>query len=68
MRDVGAFDAAYGRLSATRIACGPVRDAPPDPSEGRVAPSGRHETPRSRLLPRLALMAPGRGGLRRPGG
>ncbi len=67
MRDVGAFEAAYGRLSGTRLASGPPRHETAEPEGVRPAPSGKRETPRSRLLPRLALMAPSRPGLRRSG-
>ncbi len=55
MPEPDAFDGAYGRLAATRLAPGrgPLPDAPPSVLASRLPP-------RSRLLPRLALMPPRR--------
>lgn len=53
MREPDVFDGAYGRLAGTRLVperC-PAREAQPHP-----AAAG--SLPRSRLLPRLALMPP----------
>lgn len=58
MSERDAFESAYGRLAYRHLAGTPPRRPPV--REGSEAPSARSDLPRSRLLPRLALMAPRR--------
>lgn len=60
VHDTDAFESAYRRLAATRLS---ETLSPYEPPRGPPHDRAPHEpaaVPRSRLLPRLALMAPRR--------
>ena len=57
--DPDAFEGVYRRLAVTGLAGGTPHDVP-RASPPEAGPSQGRATPRSRLLPRLVLMAPRR--------
>ncbi len=65
MLDGDAFDSAYHRLAATRLAGPPVVASPPPRTE-RIDMTTPVRWAASRLLPRLDALAPQRRGLLRP--